>query len=69
MHDQAFNIAKNPKHDEYQHGITSIVHKFFLKNFLVDQLHLLGQRLYLRELNELYLKKKICNVSNKELAE
>ena len=26
---KAFNIAKNPKHDEYQRGLTSMVYKFF----------------------------------------
>ena len=31
LHDKAFNIAKNPKFDEYQHGIASVVHKFFDK--------------------------------------
>ena len=29
LHDKAFNIAKNPKHDGYQRGLTSMVYKFF----------------------------------------
>ena len=30
--DKAFNIAKNPKYDEYQHGLASMVYNFFDKN-------------------------------------
>ena len=29
--DEAFNIAKNPKHDGYQRGLVSVVNKFFDK--------------------------------------
>ena len=29
--DKAFNIAKNPKYDEYQHGLASMFHKVFAK--------------------------------------
>ena len=29
----AFNIAKNPKYDEYQRGFTAMVYKFFDKDF------------------------------------
>ena len=29
--DKAFNIAKNPKYDGYQCGLTSMVHTFFDK--------------------------------------
>ena len=29
--DKAFNIAKNPKYDGYQHGLASVVYKFFDK--------------------------------------
>ena len=31
LRDKAFNIAKNPKYDEYHRGLVSIVHKFFDK--------------------------------------
>ena len=31
LHDEAFNIAKNPKYDEYQRGLASMVYKFFDK--------------------------------------
>ena len=31
MHDEAFNIAKNPKYDGYQRGLASMVYKFFDK--------------------------------------
>ena len=34
LRDKAFNIAKNPKHGEYQRGLASMVYKFFdKKNF------------------------------------
>ena len=29
LHDKACNIAKNPKYDGYQHGLASMVYKFF----------------------------------------
>ena len=29
LRDKAFNITKNQKYDEYQHGLTSMVYKFF----------------------------------------
>ena len=29
LHDKAFNIAKNPKYDGYQCGLTSMVNIFF----------------------------------------
>ena len=29
--DKAFDIVKNPKYDEYQHGLTSMVYNFFDK--------------------------------------
>ena len=31
LRDKTFNIAKNPKYDEYQRGLTSMVYKFFDK--------------------------------------
>ena len=31
LRDKAFNIAKNPKYDEYQRGLVSMVYKFFDK--------------------------------------
>ena len=31
LHDEAFNVAKNPKYDEYQRGIASMVYKLFDK--------------------------------------
>ena len=30
---KAFNITKNPRYDEYQHGGVSMVYKCFDKNF------------------------------------
>ena len=31
LRDKAFNIVKMPKHDGYQRGLASMVHKFFDK--------------------------------------
>ena len=31
LQDEAFNIAKNPKHDRYQRGLASVVYNFFDK--------------------------------------
>ena len=31
MHDEVFNIAKNPKYDEYRRGLTSMIYNFFDK--------------------------------------
>ena len=31
LRDKAFNIAKNPKYDEYQRGLASLVYKLFDK--------------------------------------
>ena len=31
LRDKAFNITKNPKYDEYQRGLASMVYKFFHK--------------------------------------
>ena len=31
LHNKAFNIAKNPKYDGYQHGLALMVYKFFDK--------------------------------------
>ena len=36
--DKVFNIAKNPKCGGYQHGIASMVYKFFDKKLKVEQL-------------------------------
>ena len=32
LRDKAFNIAENPKYDQYQRRLASMVHKFFDKN-------------------------------------
>ena len=32
MRDKAFKIASNPKYNDYQRGLASIVYKFFDKN-------------------------------------
>ena len=48
LREKAFNTAKNPKYDEYQCGLASMVYNFFLmKNLLV-----------------VVLKRKICQTKN-----
>ena len=61
--DKALNITKNPKHDGYQHRLTSMVYKFLKKKHLVELLHLHGQRPWLRKIN-LQLKMTICHTKN-----
>ena len=39
-HDKAFNIAKNPKYDEYQRRLASMVYKFLIKSLQVVVLNL-----------------------------
>ena len=58
LRDKVFNIAENPKCDEYQCGLASMVYKFFDKNAasLVDKSTSGGT-----------IKNEI--ISNKELAE
>ena len=38
LRDEAFSIAKNPKYDEYQRGLASMVHKIFDKKLVVLKL-------------------------------
>ena len=38
LRDKAFNIAKNPKYDEYQRGFALMLYKFFDKKLLVEHL-------------------------------
>ena len=33
LRDKAFNVAKNPKYDGYQRGLSSMFYNFFIKNF------------------------------------
>ena len=55
LRDNTFNFAKNPKYDQHQRGIASIVYKFFDKKLLVEPLCL--------QIN-LQLKMKIFLVKN-----
>ena len=36
LHDKAFNNAKNPEHDEHQHGLAATVIDFFDEKFLIQ---------------------------------
>ena len=38
LHYKAFNIAKNPKYDEYQHVLASMTYNFFDKKLQVGLL-------------------------------
>ena len=38
LHDEAFNIAKNPKYDGYQRCLASLVYKTFHKKLLAGLL-------------------------------
>ena len=53
LRDNAFNVAKNPKYDEYQRGFASI--NFLIKNLLVLPLHM--------QIN-LLLKVKLQQINN-----
>ena len=66
MSDKAFNIAKNPKYDEYQRGLTSMVYKFFDKKSSGGATTL-AQCKTLAKINKSAIKNE--NISNKKLAE
>ena len=36
--DKALNLLKNPKYDEYQGNLPTMLYKFFDTNFLLEQL-------------------------------
>ena len=55
LRDKAFNIAKNPKYDEYQKGLASMVYIFLMKTPLCLEINLLPVVL---------LKLKICQSKN-----
>ena len=38
LRDEAFNLAKSKKYDEYQRGLASMVYKYFDKKIQVEQL-------------------------------
>ena len=42
LRDKAFKIAKNPKYDDYQRGLTSMIYKFLIEN-LVEVVLLMNQ--------------------------
>ena len=44
LHDEAFNVAKNPKYDGHQRGLASMTYKFFDKKsaLLADKSTSLG---------------------------
>ena len=54
LRDKAFNIAKDSRYDAYQHGITSIVYKFFGYKDLGDTIK--NEIIFNKELVEKLLK-------------
>ena len=44
LHNNAFNIVKNIKHDGYQRRLASMVYEILIKRLFVVALHLYGQR-------------------------
>ena len=62
LHVQAFNFAKNPKYDGYQHGLALMVYKFFDKKS--SAMHAPSETLATRNN---FAGSEI--ISNKELAE
>ena len=58
--DKAVNMVKNPKYDEYQRGLASMVYKFFDEDsFLIRTLHL-----HIKLMQLVVLKKKSCKIRN-----
>ena len=58
--DKAVNMVKNPKYDEYQRGLASMVYKFFDEDsFLIRTLHL-----QIKLMQLVVLKKKSCKIRN-----
>ena len=71
LRDKAFNVAKNPACDEYQHGPTSMVCKFFGKKSpsLARSDTLQSETLSTRHKSASGSGTKNENISSKELAE
>ena len=44
LRDEAFNIAKNQKHDTYQRGLASMVYKFFDKKTVGSSVTMLANK-------------------------
>ena len=63
LRDKAFNIAKNSKYDGYQHGLASMVYKFYSSGGAAT----LARSETLATRNKSEIKNE--NISNKELAE
>ena len=57
LHDKAFNIAKNPKHDGYQRGLPSMVSEFCDEKLLCLQINL-------RMIKIKMIKMRICQARN-----
>ena len=67
LKDKTFNIAKNPKYDEYQRGHISMIYKFFDKeisgscaNNEMKQNHQLAQELHKRTI-KFFLRITACS--------
>ena len=65
--DKAFNIAKDPKYDEYRIGLTSMVYKFFDKKTLGDAVtsEIMSNQYLAEEVRSSF----ICNVWSSDLVD
>ena len=55
LRDKAFNIAKHPKYDGYQHELASMVYRFFDKKTLDGALKITPDKKLAKELRKLYI--------------
>ena len=65
MRDKAFNFAKNPKHDGYQCGLSSVAYKFFDKKTSGETVK--NENISSKELAEELDKPVIRNFKKKEV--
>ena len=57
MRDKAFKIASNPKYDEYQGGLASVVYKFFDKRSTGSDIKSMSNQQYANELHKPIIRK------------
>ena len=55
LHDKAFTIAKNPKYDEYQWGLASMVYKSFSGGTIKDEI--ISNKELAKELHKRFIRK------------
>ena len=55
LHDKAFTVAKNPKYDEYQWGLASMVYKSFSGGTIKDEI--ISNKELAKELHKRFIRK------------